>query len=220
MLCKIIICLKFSLAKIHLLWWYCLGQVRRLCHIRIMSRTPSVAILSLPEGSAVTAVERRCCRQRCEESWRRLAFCNEMIGKATSGLTNLLLFSLCKPTVLHLSISPLVYRTYLCNCFAVTSFNFYHSTSSVCPVTSFSLAAVHQRLHASQLSAQTTACCPAVYWCFWVSIQCYVFSFTAHIDPGMKKTSYSSKIISLFSPFDFYHLPSVVIHWLDVFACP
>lgn len=93
-------------------------------------------------------------------------------GKATSGLTNLLLISLRKPTVLHLSISPLVYRTYLCNCFAVTSFNFYHSISSVCPVTSFSLAAVHQRLHASQLSAQTTACCPAVYWCFWVSIHC------------------------------------------------
>lgn len=86
-------------------------------------------------------------------------------GKATSGLTNLLLISLRKPTVLHLSISPLVYRTYLCNCF-------YHSISSVCPVTSFSLAAVHQRLHASQLSAQTTACCPAVYWCFWVSIHC------------------------------------------------
>lgn len=93
-------------------------------------------------------------------------------GKATSGLTNLLLISLRKPTVLHLSISPLVYCTYLCNCFAVTSFNFYHSISSVCPVTSFSLAAVHQRLHASQLSAQTTACCPAVYWCFWVSIHC------------------------------------------------
>lgn len=169
MLCRIIICLKFSLAKIHLLWWYCLGQVRRLCHIRIMSWTPSVAILSLPEGSAVTAVDSRCCRQRCEESWRRLAFCNEMMGKPPPGW---LTFYLSPYANQQYFIFQSVYRTYLCNCFAVTSFNFYHSISSVCPVTSFSLAAVHQRLHASQLSAQTTACCPAVYWCFWVSIHC------------------------------------------------
>lgn len=218
MLCRIIICLKFSLAKIHLLWWYCLGQVRRLCHIRIMSRTPSVAILSLPEGSAVTAVESRCCRQRCEESWRRLAFCNKMIGKPPPGWLTFY-FSPYANQQYFIFQSVRWFIALICatvspsrlSIFIIPSYLFVLSPPSLqqlCTRDYMPLSSQHKQLLVVLQFIGASE---------WVYNAAYSVSLLTSIQ-GWRKHHTARKLclISLFSPFDFYHLPSVVIHWLDM----
>lgn len=107
-----------------------------------MPWTPSVAILLLPESELLLQVT----------LWRELPHASKC--KASSGSWSFYLS--------QYSNHPGIYTIFI-PCFPTPPLSFLHFTFppsilSVCPIASFYFAAVWRWLHASQLSAQTTAC--------------------------------------------------------------
>lgn len=190
---------------------FCSGQVRWQCHIRIMPWSPSVAITSLPESSAVTAVESRCCRQHCEESCHGLAF--------EGHLWFFSLLSILKPPVFTLSISQAIFLTCFCNSFSLIplipslhficlSYRLLLFNSCVPVITCLSTLSTNNCLYrSSQFIGASDWTYNGVFVCVFIS----VFA----IGPGVKIRSYRFCFFPVwFEPYGCWSQPTTV-WWVD-----